>query len=179
MPPQLQEKFALFPEAHARQQNALRTFDAFHAQFVQAKHVEVNGKRYSPASLVAVGVNSANESKKMLVTIHTAAATEKTDVLIASTDGEQTLVREWSVTKMKEYDDVTHRDQALYVHRWHSPSFWRTVVQLERTNEEGSGEFAKLILWDDGRCELYNQEAAGELEVLFMPIDERAEQRAA
>lgn len=161
----------MYPEGQEQQPNALHVFDIFHTQFVQAERVEFDGKRYSSASLVAVG-NSTSEGRKMLVTIHTAAATEGKDVLIASTDGEHTFARGWSITKIKEHDDVTHRDPALYVHRWHSPDLQRTVLQLERTNEEGYGEFAKLILWDDGRCELYNQEAAGHLEILSIPASE-------
>lgn len=135
-------------------------FDCFHETFLLQPEVSVEGRRFAPAGMLGVvGSTDGRFPGRALLSLHWGEAQD--EVLLASTDGQTITAHVWQIASVSDRYDFPYR-------KTHDRNHLTLHLQRHYT---GAGrvvkEFAKVVLYEDGRHEIASTEVTGTIEQLL------------
>lgn len=154
----------------------------FRRDFEQAATAEIDGYTFPVVDIIGriPSIRSDRRDIEAAVTLRHLAATDPafgSIVAVASSDGESTVAHAWEVTcERHRSDKVEHDPNRGVFNSWQDTFYARTTMRLERTyyrddkrNDRLMREFAKLIIWDNGRVEFFTPEVQGQMTLVEFP----------
>lgn len=154
----------------------------FRRDFEQASTVEIDGYTFPTVDIIGriLSIRSQDADREAAITLHHLAVSDPeygSIIAVASSDGENTVAHAWTVVREQHRSDkVERRPEQGYFGRWKDSYYARSVMNLERvyypTDQRSDTlrrEFAKLVIWDNGRVELFTPEVQGDMAAVEFP----------